>query len=76
MSSEDKCVRVWWHDDVPEPYRSVIADWDDLDWEAVVPPEMKGQYISWMETGTPFGCCDVQVYQAPDGCEVHVGHHS
>jgi len=75
LKLEDKSIRVWQPQDVPEWIKPHIKSWDDIDWIAFVPDSIRDTYIPWMEEGTEFGCCSVREYEV--GCGyVAVGHHA
>lgn len=69
-----RVIRVWQYGDkridLPVPRT------DDADWVAQVPKELVDTPIAWMESGTSFGCCGVDVHQQPDGSEVRIGCHA
>lgn len=69
-------IKVWRYDDAPEEYRNLSHHGGDEDWVALVPAESKEQYIGWLESGTPFGQCDVSIHDLPTGDRVFIGAHS
>ena len=69
-------IKVWDWDDAPEEYRALSQNGGDEDWVALVPPHYSARYISWMESGSSFGCCSVYDYPLPDGSIVRIGAHA
>lgn len=64
-------VWPWW--DAPGELRALSDHGGDEDWVALLPNE---QVPSWMDSGTPFGCCRVQVEPLGDGRFVAIGAHA
>lgn len=69
-------ITVWRWDDAPPHLRSLSRHGGDEDWLAVLPSSYGGNLPSWMESGTAFGCCDVQTTDMPDGTTVVIGAHA
>lgn len=71
-------IRVWRFQDAPVNLRGLSSNGGDEDWLALLPKEMKNDYIPWMESGSNFGCCDVSEYDVPSMPEffVRIGSHS
>jgi len=70
-------IKIWRYEDAPEKLQ-ISQNGGDEDWLAEVPPNYANQYISWLESGTNFGVCDVAVYDHPEkqGWKIHIGCHS
>lgn len=71
-----EAIWVWRYEDAPEEYQGLSTAGGDEDWVAVVPPSMKGIWIPWLESGSPFGVCDVQVITLETGHQVFIGSHA
>lgn len=77
MSKEKEAIWVWRFEDAPEEYRKMSNNGGDEDWLAVVPPSfLKELWIPWLQEGSPFGVCDVQIYTLETGHQVYIGSHS
>lgn len=72
----DNMIRVWRFEDAPDDYKCLSTNGGDEDWVAVVPRHMMNDYIPWLNPCTPFGICDVDVYDGPDGNLVYIGSHA
>lgn len=70
----DRVIRAWRYGDERVPV-SVPAT-DDADWVAQVPQELVDVPISWMESGSSFGCSGVDQHSLPDGGELRIGCHA
>ena len=71
-------IKVWKFHDAPTLLRELSTNGGDEDWIALVPNSYEGEYISWMQEGTPFGCCCVDKYTHEDyeGFEIFIGCHA
>lgn len=69
-------IHVWKFSEAPEQFRRLSTHGGDEDWLALVPEEMAGQYIPWMEEGSPFGVCSVSEHKLEGGCIVRIGTHA
>ena len=69
-------ILVWDFKDAPEEYRALSEHGGDEDWLALVPSNLAGEYIPWLETGGPFGCCSVSEHSLDDGRVVFIGAHA
>ncbi len=71
-------ILVWRFHDAPERLRALSEHGGDEDWLAEVPSYLVGVDISWMESGSRFGVCDVSEHPHPyiDGWVVRIGAHS
>jgi hypothetical protein len=71
-------IRVWKWEDAPEELKALSQHGGDEDWVALIPPKLADQYIGWMESGGPFGCCHVSEHTHPElpGYEVRIGAHA
>lgn len=76
--NDEPHIRVWHWRDAPSELRALSPHGGDEDWVALIPPEMKAEYIPWMESGTAFGCCDVSEHDHPrcPGWKVRIGAHA
>jgi len=70
-------ILVWRYDDAPEELK-VSANGGDEDWLAMVPLSADERCISWLENGTPFGVCAVQMYGHPHrkDATIYIGVHA
>lgn len=77
---ESKCsvppILVWAFCDTPQPLRELSGHGGDEDWLAWIPKERAGEWFGWMESGSPFGCCDVSEHTLSDGSQVRIGAHA
>lgn len=71
-------IRIWAFYDAPIYLQKLSEHGGDEDWLAVIPPELTGRYLPWLEEGSGFGVCDVSVHPHPtwDGAEVRIGAHA
>jgi hypothetical protein len=71
-------IKVWSFYDAPEELQALSHHGGDEDWLAVVPPGYQNgnHWIPWAESGTPFGCCNVQEIKREDGSYVLIGAHA
>ena len=69
-------IIVWKFHEAPEEYRKWSTSGGDEDWLAIIPEHMKEEYIPWMESGGPFGCCSVDSFDLPDGRQIRIGSHA
>jgi hypothetical protein len=78
MATTEKTIRVWKFYDAPEELRALSPHGGDEDWLALIPAALRREreWYGWMESGTPFGVCDVSVHELADGGEVRIGAHS
>ena len=83
MEHEEQCLKkdrtailVWQFRDAPARYRDQSTHGGDEDWLAVVPPYLKDEWISWLESGGRFGCCSVSKQPQPDGSILYIGAHA
>lgn len=74
--AESRMIRIWPFHDAPAEYKALSGHGGDEDWLAVVPATLNGRYIPWLESGGPFGGCDVTTHELPDGSVVHIGSHA
>ncbi len=70
-----RTIMVWRFEDAPDEFRRLSDHGGDEDWLAYVPESFEGSWIGWMESGTPFGVCDVSEHKV-DGGTVHIGAHA
>lgn len=78
MGAEGALIRVWPFYDAPEAFRALSPHGGDEDWIADIPDALvvRGDWIGWAESGTPFGTCDVSEHPQPDGSVVRIGAHA
>lgn len=78
LMNELNMIRVWRFQDAPDNLRYLSSSGGDEDWLALIPIEMKDDYIPWMESGSTFGCCSVDEYSSPEmpGFIVRIGRHA
>jgi len=71
-------IRIWEWTDAPEELKQLSTNGGDEDWVALLPPKFNGKWISWMDEGSPFGCCCVDDYQHAElpGYTVRIGSHA
>ncbi len=70
------CIKVWRFHEAPEEFKTLSGHGGDEDWVALIPKELAGDYYPWMESGSPFGCCDVSEHVLDNGDVVRIGAHS
>jgi len=68
-------IKVWRFNDAPKALQDLSTNGGDEDWLAVIPANYD-EYIPWLESGSPFGCCCVDAYELPTGETVYIGSHS
>jgi hypothetical protein len=68
-------ILVWRFYEAPKEYQSLSPHGGDEDWLALVPNNMSGDYIGWLESGSRFGCCDVSEHKVDAGT-VFIGAHA
>lgn len=68
-------IIVWPFYDAPAAYRLLSNHGGDEDWLAFVPDSLRDEWIGWMDTGTPFGVCEVEEHKV-DGGVVRIGAHA
>lgn len=70
-------IITWRFYDAPKALQDLSTNGGDEDWLTVVPAKaMDEYYIGWLQEGTSYGCCCVEVFEYPDGTTVHIGSHS
>lgn len=71
-------IQVWRFKQAPQELQDLSHHGGDEDWIAIVPPEYDGDYIGWLDSGGPFGCCDVSEHDHPEwkGYKVYIGAHA
>jgi hypothetical protein len=70
-----KLIKVWAFYDAPKELQALSPHGGDEDWLALVPPNYPSGYISWLQSGSSFGCCDVSVHVTDLGT-VYIGAHA
>lgn len=73
-----EAIHAWRFYEAPLALQELSENGGDEDWLAEIPPHLAGEWIGWMESGTPFGCCDVVEYDHPywEGWKIRIGCHS
>lgn len=74
--ADARCVQVWRFYDAPPELRALSPHGGDEDWLALIPAALAGDWFPWMESGGPFGCCDVSEHVLDGGAIVRIGAHS
>lgn len=71
-------IRIWAWSDAPEELKQLSRNGGDEDWVALLPPKFKDEWISWMESGSSFGCCSVDNYEHPElpNYTIRIGCHA
>lgn len=73
-------IKVWRYEDAPDELKYKSHHGGDEDWIALVPKDQVTDgvdtWIPWAESGTTFGCCDVQKELLEDGSLLLIGAHS
>ena len=69
-----KAITVWSFYDAPAELRALSPHGGDEDWLALVPRGVPQPL--WMESGTPFGCCEVSEHPQDDDSTVYIGAHA
>jgi hypothetical protein len=72
---DNKTIKVWKFEDAPKEYRDLSTNGGDEDWIAFVPAALSEDWIGWLESGSPFGCCCVDEYKVEGGV-IRIGCHS
>lgn len=60
--------------DIPEEYKKIVDEIDDVDWLAFVPRFYENHPLDWLDVGK-FACCSVKILDV-DGGKLFVGCHS
>lgn len=68
-------IAVWRFNNAPQTYQKLSTHGGDEDWLALVPVEMKGEYIPWLEWGA-FGVCSISEHPLDNGSVVYIGAHA
>lgn len=74
--ADPRCVHVWRFDDAPPEFRALSTHGGDEDWLALIPAALADDWFPWMESGGPFGCCDVSEHVLDGGAVVRIGAHA
>lgn len=75
MFKAGKTILVWRFYEAPQDFQGLSGHGGDEDWVAFVPAAFGDDWIGWMDSGTPFGCCDVSRHPI-DGGVVYIGAHA
>ena len=67
-------ILVWPFETSPPEYKALSKHGGDEDWLALVPIELTGRYIAWLDN-CGFGN-DVSIHCLPDGRTVYIGAHA
>lgn len=76
MNETAKAIIVWRFYDAPQEFRDLSGHGGDEDWLALIPKELKDEWIPWMESGSSFGCCDVSEHDLGERGIIRIGAHS
>lgn len=70
-------ITIWEYHEAPEELQ-ISQSGGDEDWLAEIPPHLADQYISWLDSGSSFGCCEVDEYEHPfkQGWKIKIGCHA
>lgn len=76
-TKQNEPIIIWRFYDAPQELRDLSTNGGDEDWIAVLPPAYTKEWILWMDEGTAFGRCRVDVFPHPskEGYEVRIGCH-
>lgn len=66
---------TWSFHEAPEAFRALSPHGGDEDWLTWAPPGFP-HYISWIDEGTPYGCCSVSEAELADGARIYIGAHA
>lgn len=69
-------IKVWRFYDAPEELQNLSGHGGDEDWLAQVPAYLADEWIGWAESGTSFGCCEVEKHHLADGTVILIGAHA
>jgi hypothetical protein len=73
-----KTILVWRFYDAPKELQNLSSHGGDEDWLAFVPQTICNDdtvYLGWLESGSPFGCCDVSQHEY-EGGRIYIGAHA
>ena len=70
--TDNKTIKMWLWKDAPDEYKT---NPDDADYVCFVPNELKNVYLPFLETGSWFGCCDIEEIKTNDGI-AYIGYHA
>lgn len=76
VKEQDQAILIWRFRESPGELRAMSPHGGDEDWLALVPKDLADEWISWLESGSAFGCCDVSEQKLPDGRGVKIGAHA
>lgn len=68
-------IIVWEFGSAPKVLQELSRNGGDEDWIALVPPELKGTCITWLDGGH-FGNDDPEVVKLPHGYEIRIASHA
>lgn len=81
--NRERPVTVWDFEDAPTEYQALSKSGGDEDYIALVPAEYedgnKHDLFNFLtENGSYawFGCCDIDVFDLPNGDKVYIGSHA
>jgi|NOAtaT_6_FD_contig_41_6823651_length_380_multi_1_in_0_out_0_1 hypothetical protein len=71
-------IKVFKWESAPNELKALSHHGGDEDWIALVPFVWANEYISWLESGSGFGCCDVSEHVHPDypNYQIRIGAHA
>ena len=76
QAKEKPAIKIWRFEDAPKELRDQCDDGGDEDWLALIPKPLACAYIGFLDEGTAFGCCCVEVHKLKNGDEIRVGKHA
>lgn len=70
-------IVVWKYYEAPKELQ-VSNNGGDEDWLAEVPPQFENGHVGWLDDGSAFGRCCVDVHPHPlkIGWKIHIGCHA
>lgn len=71
-------IKVYRFHDAPYSLKKLSTNGGDEDWIAIVPRniwEKEHGYIGWLESGSSFGCCNVDMFEF-ENFLVFIGSHA
>jgi len=69
-------IKIWRFGDAPEDMQMLSGNGGDEDWLALVPAYRDASQIQWMDEGSAFGCCTVEIHRLQNGEQVVIGSHA
>jgi hypothetical protein len=73
-------ITVYRFENAPKELQALSTNGGDEDWLAIVPKHLKDEWIGWLEEGSAFGRCCVEIHEHPNpnkrGYQIRIGCHS